>query len=216
MVNKKVKQNKTLRTTRRKVDPALRRRNILDAARQVFARKGFAAATIPEIAALAGVASGTIYLYYPNKRELLVAVVQEMITVPLEKIFTREAGNDFATILKSAFQDRVNMMQNEQTMGFVSLMSEIQRDPELKKMYNDHLVRPFLDGMEAYFKQPSIQKEFNPFDPAFLVRAIGGFIVGQIMLKALEGPSSPLNGVPSEQITEQLVRFVLFGLKGKP
>jgi AcrR family transcriptional regulator len=201
---------------RKRVSPIIRRREILQAAMQIFAKKGFTAATIPEIAALAEVAAGTIYLYYPNKRELFVAVVENMITVPLKKIFDREGNSDFITILKSAFQDRVNMLQSEHIAGFVSLMGEIQRDPELKKMYLEKLVRPFMDGIEAYFRQPFIQKEINLIEPAILVRAIGGVIIGQIMLKALEGPSSPLNRIPAEKVTEQLVRFVLYGVKGKP
>jgi AcrR family transcriptional regulator len=207
---------KSKKTIRRKIDPDLRRRQILEAAHQVFARKGFAAATIPEIAGLAGVAAGTIYLYYPGKRELLVAVVEEMITIPLQNIFAREAGSDFLTILTSAFRDRVDLMRNDQIVGFVSLMGEILRDPELKKMYLERLVHPIMEEMEAYFSQPAMQNQINPIDPAILVRAIGGEVIGQIVLRVLEGSASPLNQIPPEKISEQMVRFVLYGVKGKP
>lgn len=48
---------------------------ILDAAISVFAEKGFHAARISDIAARAGVADGTVYLYFKNKDELLMAAI---------------------------------------------------------------------------------------------------------------------------------------------
>ena len=50
---------------------------ILEAARQVFARHGYPAATVDEIADTAGVAKGTVYLYFPSKRDLFLATLRE-------------------------------------------------------------------------------------------------------------------------------------------
>lgn len=50
---------------------------ILRAARTVFARHGFASATVDEIAETAGVAKGTVYLYFPSKRDLFLAALRE-------------------------------------------------------------------------------------------------------------------------------------------
>ena len=49
---------------------------ILDAALEVFARKGFHEAKISEIARAAGVADGTIYLYFKNKDDLLISLFE--------------------------------------------------------------------------------------------------------------------------------------------
>jgi AcrR family transcriptional regulator len=46
------------------------------AARVVFSRRGFAAASIAEIAAEAGVAEGTIYKFFDSKRHLVVRVIE--------------------------------------------------------------------------------------------------------------------------------------------
>jgi AcrR family transcriptional regulator len=51
------------------------RKNIATAAARVFARRGYAQATMAEIAAAAGVSTGNIYRYYENKGVLLDAVV---------------------------------------------------------------------------------------------------------------------------------------------
>lgn len=50
--------------------------DILAAGRDVFAKRGFAAASISEIAAEAGVAEGTIYKFFESKRHLVVRVIQ--------------------------------------------------------------------------------------------------------------------------------------------
>ncbi len=50
---------------------------ILVAARQVFARHGFAQATVDDIAEAAGLAKGTVYLYFPSKRDLFLATLRQ-------------------------------------------------------------------------------------------------------------------------------------------
>ncbi|HVW08017.1 MAG TPA: TetR/AcrR family transcriptional regulator [Bryobacteraceae bacterium] len=50
---------------------------ILAAARKVFATKGFRDATVDDIAAEAGIAKGTVYLYYPSKKEMYLAALKQ-------------------------------------------------------------------------------------------------------------------------------------------
>src|ERR1043165_1235996 len=57
-------------------DPEKRRR-ILAAAVRTFGQRGFHEARIAEIAAAAGVAEGTVYLYFQNKEDLLGVVFEE-------------------------------------------------------------------------------------------------------------------------------------------
>ncbi len=56
---------------------AEKRKKILTAATKVFARKGFPAARISDIARDAGVADGTVYLYFQGKDDLLTSIFQE-------------------------------------------------------------------------------------------------------------------------------------------
>src|SRR5690606_35848673 len=56
-----------------------RRRSILQAAIETFAQQGFSAARTRDIAAHAGVAEGTIYLYFDSKDELLLTAFRETV-----------------------------------------------------------------------------------------------------------------------------------------
>lgn len=62
--------------TKKDVVTEFRTAGILEAARSVFAQKGFSAATVDDIAAAAGVAKGTVYLYYGSKRDIYFAALK--------------------------------------------------------------------------------------------------------------------------------------------
>lgn len=58
---------------------------ILDAAQAVIARQGYQGAQISRIAAEAGVAAGTVYLYFKNKPDLLVSLFRDRLGVLIEQ-----------------------------------------------------------------------------------------------------------------------------------
>ncbi|WP_327332304.1 TetR/AcrR family transcriptional regulator [Streptomyces anulatus] len=61
----------------RRVDPAARRDLILKAAVRVFARQGFAATRVDDVAGEAGVAKGSVYLHFDSRDALLTAAFEE-------------------------------------------------------------------------------------------------------------------------------------------
>lgn len=62
--------------TRREREKESRRREILAAAHQVFSERGYAGATLDEVARVAEYAKGTLYSYFPSKSELFAALVE--------------------------------------------------------------------------------------------------------------------------------------------
>jgi len=64
-------------TVNRKAATEQRRLSILQAARAVFARQGYASTGVDDIAGQAGIAKGTIYLYFPSKEAIYLAAVLE-------------------------------------------------------------------------------------------------------------------------------------------
>ncbi len=65
--------------TKQDVINEFRSTEILDAARRIFAKKGFSATTVDDIAESANVAKGTIYLYYKAKRDIYFAALKHGI-----------------------------------------------------------------------------------------------------------------------------------------
>ena len=69
-------------------DDSAKRRQIIDGARQVFMAEGFDAASMSEIARVAGVSKGTLYVYFQNKEELFEAIVGHECREQGERIFS--------------------------------------------------------------------------------------------------------------------------------
>lgn len=72
---------------KRERNKAQKRRRILDAATDLFTEKGFETSTTAEISTAAGVGTGTLYLYFASKEDLLVEVFREQTGAAWERGF---------------------------------------------------------------------------------------------------------------------------------
>ena len=66
--------------------PDQRRREILEAATELFGRQGYDVTTVQAIAARAGVAAGTVYLYFPSKEAILDALREDFEAGLLDRV----------------------------------------------------------------------------------------------------------------------------------
>ena len=66
-----------------------KRELILEGALRVFSQKGFHGATVEEVAEVAGVGKGTVYLYFGSKTDLFVSVVEEKLKELQEVVMER-------------------------------------------------------------------------------------------------------------------------------
>jgi AcrR family transcriptional regulator len=75
---------------------AARRAHILDAARACFSRKGFHAASMLDLQAEAGVSAGAIYVYFPSKRDIIMAIAEENLDLldrALDEVLVQHDGH---------------------------------------------------------------------------------------------------------------------------
>jgi len=78
--------------TKQDVLHEFRQAEILDAAKKIFANKGFTDASMEEIAAQAGIAKGTLYLYFSSKRDVYIAAFQKGLAELRERTQAEIAG----------------------------------------------------------------------------------------------------------------------------
>jgi len=114
------------------------RDELLAAALQVFARRGYRQAGVDEIAAAAGYSKGALYWHFSGKEDLLAALLEERVDAPMR---------DMVALLESAPPDRD--MSEEATREFARRLSTERdavllereywslaiRDPELRARY---------------------------------------------------------------------------------
>src|SRR5690554_6191558 len=70
-----------------------KRERILEGALRAFAKKGFYNTKVSEIASEAGVADGTIYLYFKNKDDLLISLFEDRMEWVIERLETELADS---------------------------------------------------------------------------------------------------------------------------
>ncbi len=193
----------------------MRERQLLDAALDVFSKKGFAKATTGEIARKAGVAEGTIYNYFPNKRELFVAVIKDfVITIQLLDLIGKIPEEELSVTFKNILINRLSLLDSESISRMPSMIGEIQRDPELKAMWLEEFLQPFLSQLGGMYHFMKASGKLRRLEPTIGVRIVGGLIIGFLMLRIMEGETSPLSKMPREKVAEDITEFILHGLIG--
>jgi AcrR family transcriptional regulator len=192
----------------------MRKQQILEAALKVFSKKSFAEATTAEIAREAGVAEGTIYNYFQSKRELLVAVVKTFVmTEPFLNLFEHAGDTDYPTFLSSVLNNRIDYIEDSSKTRMLLLMIEILRDPELREMYDQQAVIPVMKQMEKFLEDKADKGEFRPVNAGIITRALGGMVLGLLLLALLEGESSPLRKTPRQELAAEIGHLVMNGIQ---
>lgn len=93
------------RLSYRKVERSARRQRILDAAEAIFSARGYYEASITEIAIRAGLAAGTIYLYFRDKADLYGSVIVEKMNEVVSRVEAASKSDASAKIsLRAAVQ----------------------------------------------------------------------------------------------------------------
>ena len=201
-------------------EPKWRRRkeerpdDIVAAALQIFAEKGFAAARMEEIAARAGLSKGAVYLYFPTKQDVFRAVVEQAVMPNVEAI--ERAMLD----LEMPFADRLRLLlprlaQIVTTLpvGAVAKMviGESRNFPELAKVWHDNVILKGLGILVRLIEQAQARGEVRPGDPRFHAFSI----IGPMMLGLLFRETfAPVGGaeVDLPGLARQHVETVLEGL----
>jgi len=120
-----------------------RRAAILAAALDVFAENGFAAARLDDVAQKAGVAKGTLYLYFPDKEALFEALLQGLVSPVLQRIevLSADAALPASVILDgilTLFQTEIIGTNRERILRLI--ISEGPRFPKIAEFYHREVI----------------------------------------------------------------------------
>lgn len=170
-----------------------RRSEILEAATRVFARVGFAATDVQEIAAAAGVGKGTVYRYFPSKEELFLATVDlgmqrltaavdraaEKVAEPVSRIRVAIEAylayfDEHPEMIELFIQERAHFRNRQQATYF------IHRDANIGP-WRELLVALVSDGLVRDLQVDS------------LLDVISDLLYGTLFTKHISGRQTPLS-----------------------
>lgn len=122
-----------------------RPQELLDAALEVFVEKGFAAARTDDVAQRAGVAKGTLYLYYPSKDELLKAVIRCYIAseIAAGRAAAQAHHGSAADVLREVVVPWWQRIVDSPASGvFKLVVTEVRNFPEIAAFYAREVLEP--------------------------------------------------------------------------
>lgn len=159
-----------------------RRNQILDAATKVFAAKGFHPTTIKDVAREAGLADGTIYIYFENKPALLLGIMDRMASAALQAVDPSQlAGMDLQAFIKTYIQHPLTVFEASNFELFKVVVSEILVNQEMRERYYQHLLAPTINIGEQFFRQWAEHNGLAPIHTKLLMHAVSSIIIGLIV-----------------------------------
>ena len=149
------------RATDRKQRSAARREAILAAALDEFAARGFEAARLDDVAKRAGVAKGTIYLYFRDKQSLFQELVRAMLTPLVGTIEALSAADVPTSVLADTIVDLfVREVYETRRKDVIRLMiSEGPRFPELAEFYYREVLSRIIAAVRALLTRAAARGE---------------------------------------------------------
>lgn len=184
------------------------RQKILDASLKVFPQKGYNASTIKQIAKKAKIAEGTIYLYFKNKKELLLNLVEHPFISSFKELMENLTLEDDYKKLKMILNDRLKFA-SEHLQLMQLLLYESQFHKDLKKIFIEKVLIQAISPFEKYLKRKVKEGKFREFDTNFLAQLFFGMFLSMLYTqKVLKDKNLELSSS-----VKQLVDLFLNGVK---
>ncbi len=163
-----------------------KRERILDAAVRVLAKKGFHSTRVSEVAKAAGVADGTIYLYFKSKDELLVSLFEDRVERLLAFLQVDLPRSGSASDkLRRIIELQLGLLEDERDLAEV-LTVILRQSTKLMKKYAAPKFNAYLDSIARVVADGQATGELrDDVSPHLVARAMFGALDGIAMTWAL-------------------------------
>ncbi len=156
------------------------RTRILKAAQRLFASLGYDGTTTRELAQAAGVAEGTLFRHFANKKAILIEVATQGWIEILTDLLTELSEMGSYKAVAQVMRRRMWNFQKNADMMRVCFM-EAQFHPELRDRIQSEVIGKMSDVAEAFFQTAMDKGIYRPMNPKIVAQiflgmfAIAGF-----------------------------------------
>lgn len=176
------------RTTSKRLAPRKRpatkesetQNRILNSAAKLFAKQGYGGTTTRDLAQMAGVAEGTLFRHFENKKAILVAVATKGWTDILTELLTELSEMASYKAVAQVMRKRMLRLDANTDMLRVCFM-EAQFHPELRDRIQTEVIDKMTDVTEAFFQTAMDRGDYRKMNPRVVARiflgmfAVSGF-----------------------------------------
>lgn len=195
--------------------PEGKRERILEAAIKVFAAEGFYNAKVSQIAHQAGVADGTIYLYFKSKDDLLINLFEdrmEMVNANLRDAI--ETESTAVTRLKRIVKLHLELVEQNRDMAEV-ISVELRQSSKFIREYSNPKFAEFLRTIAGAVVEGQRTGELRTgIDPYVFARALFGALDEIALAWLVKHPGSKAS-IELPRAAEQLGDLFIDGLRAR-
>lgn len=203
-------QNVQRAATRRQRRIARRRQEIIDAAARVFSEEGYPNATTRAIAEAADMAEGTLYNYFPSKRDILLGIFRQLqveADALLDTLARPEAEGDLVTLVERG----LDLVLTRLPFARI-LWAEAWTDDEVLREYGMARVMTLYTRIQAFIVARMASGQFREVNPDLATKmALGLFLAP--LLPVMRGDAPPPSAEEQHTMAEAAVDLMLHGLE---
>ena len=189
---------------------------ILEAALTEFIAHGFGATRIEEVARRAGVANGTLYLYYPSKADLFKAVVRHSIAVRFQDLrdTARVSAGSTEDFLRGPLRQLLDGFLRSEARGLVRiLVAEAHLFPDLAEFYYREVVLPGLEALRLVIARGEAAGELRATGLARLPQAL---LAPASLVIVWEALFSRYEALDQDGLLDTYLDVILDGARARP
>lgn len=195
-------------------DPA-KRAAILEAAKCLFLREGYAGTSMEAVAAAAGVSKPTVYSHFADKGTLFSVAVQveSEALLPLSA-FTLEGADSLERVLRDIGKAFIGLINSPEAVGLHRLMTaQVGQDNDMARLFFEAGPQPVLDEMERLLARAHQQGLLRVADAALAAEQFFGLLQGCHHMQVLIGYREPLSEEEVERRVSESTALFLRALR---
>lgn len=136
-------------------------KQIIEAAVKVIAEKGYHASQVSRIAKEAGVADGTIYLYFKNKEDILISVFEEKMGQFIEQIaYSISQKKDADEKLMTLIEMHFSQLSDDHHLAIVTQL-ELRQSNSALRFHINEVLKPYLTVIDDIIKEGMEERVFQ-------------------------------------------------------
>ena len=173
---------------RRQRHVAEKKEQILKAAVQLFAQKGFRATTLKNIAEVADLSEGTIYNYFDDKEHLFIALLEKLIEEQNKHgMYTKSMPTDTRSFLDAVF-DLQHEFLNDNRELMRAIFSEILINEGYREKFFKDYYTPVISFFILHCQARGVLGQIRPVNHQILSRSLVAILYGFYILQLLDDP----------------------------
>lgn len=190
-----------------------RRRQIIEAAAALFARKGFGGTTTRQVAVAAGISEPTIFKHFATKEALYAAIIEAKTQTEaiLESAGPPARRGDDAGVLRALAKEMIGRTQSDPTLMRLLLFSALEGHA-LSDMFFRSRVKRVDEFLSRYIVKRVAAGAFRPMDPLQGAWNFIGMVAYHLLYQEVFGQKPPAH-LTTDRAIDQMVELFLRGVR---